>query len=517
MQPNPALAQRLRRLLAIAAACVLLAAAPRPALAQETAASPFAGATVPLGAGLALTLAPDGAATLSRGGPGTAAAVMSGAWLDAGDHAEVRLDRSGSAAFETPLFLEVAFVDGVLQVTTLQLSDFLFDRVLLSTTVGVGQAHPAMPLAHVLLANVPYLNYKLPTGDLTVFTEDARRALATYQEIEGLTPSGVLDPATLLDLLNPIKTIQPTSPVEITVRNDVVNLRSGPGTNYPVLDRVYAGQRLDVIARHGEGAADAVWLQVCCAGVANVWLRSDLGVVEGALARVPEAASIPPPPAAPAPSSGARVAGGQPLLADLPAYTPEGSPVVYLTFDDGPSGGWTQQVLDLLAQYDARATFFVIGQQVEGGAGQVRAAAQSGHYIANHTWDHVNLTNVDGGQFLDEVERTRQSILRVAGDLFTLDRDVRYLRPPYGAISAAERQQAADLGYAVVLWDVDPQDWRRPGVDAIVANVVANVFPGAIVLMHDGGGERSQSIAALAQILERLSGQGYKFHNIFGR
>ena len=69
----------------------------------------------------------------------------------------------------------------------------------------------------------------------------------------------------------------------------------------------------------------------------------------------------------------------------------------------------------------------------------------------------------------------------------------------------------------MVLWDVDPQDWRRPGVDAIVDSVVANVFPGAIVLMHDGGGERSQSVAALEQILARLRGEGYKFFNIYGQ
>ena len=84
-------------------------------------------------------------------------------------------------------------------------------------------------------------------------------------------------------------------------------------------------------------------------------------------------------------------------------------------------------------------------------------------------------------------------------------------------MSAPARQQAADLGYAVVLWDVDPQDWRRPGVDAIVDSVVANVFPGAIVLMHDGGGERSQSVAALEQILARLRREGYKFFNIYGQ
>jgi peptidoglycan/xylan/chitin deacetylase (PgdA/CDA1 family) len=116
---------------------------------------------------------------------------------------------------------------------------------------------------------------------------------------------------------------------------------------------------------------------------------------------------------------------------------------------------------------------------------------------------------------MDQVERTKEAILDAAGDLFTLDHDVRDLRPPNGATDANTRQYAADLGYAVVLWDVDPQDWRRPGATVISDHILRSVSPGAIVLMHDGGGDRTQSVQALGTVLQELSAQGYAFHNIF--
>jgi peptidoglycan/xylan/chitin deacetylase (PgdA/CDA1 family) len=222
-------------------------------------------------------------------------------------------------------------------------------------------------------------------------------------------------------------------------------------------------------------------------------------------------------PPAPAPAHPTTAGSGQPLLANLPTTTPEGAPVIYLTFDDGPNGAFTQQVLDLLAQYNARATFFVIGRQAAGSADVLRRMASDGSYIGNHTWDHVWLDKISKEEFIDQIQRTRNELLAVAGDLFTLDGDVRYVRPPYGAINADDRQWMAELGYTPVLWDVDPQDWRRPGVETIANHVVNHAFPGAIVLMHDGGGERTQSVAALEIILRELSAQGYRFYNIFGQ
>jgi peptidoglycan-N-acetylglucosamine deacetylase len=173
-------------------------------------------------------------------------------------------------------------------------------------------------------------------------------------------------------------------------------------------------------------------------------------------------------------------------------------------------------MLALLKQYNAHATFFNVGKSVSAWPEVVRTVASAGHYVANHTWDHSALAGLTKEEFVAEAERTRQAILQAAGDLFFLDKDVRYLRPPYGSTDANTRQYAAELGYATVLWDIDPQDWRRPGTEEIADHVLSHVFPGAIVLMHDGGGDRSQSVAALEIILRELSAKGYQFYSIFG-
>jgi peptidoglycan/xylan/chitin deacetylase (PgdA/CDA1 family) len=222
----------------------------------------------------------------------------------------------------------------------------------------------------------------------------------------------------------------------------------------------------------------------------------------------------PPPAAALPPAEGGTGDLGVPDLDNLPTHTQDGKPIAYFTFDDGPSG-FTQQLVDLFAQYNGQATFFVLGQQVDAQPKIVRATAQAGHYIANHSYSHTSLEGISSEGFLNEVERTRQAILNAAGDLFTLDKDVRYLRPPYGATDANTRQYAANLGYAVVMWDIDPQDWRQPGADILANHIVSSVYPGAIVLSHDGGGDRTQTVQAYEKVLADLSAQGYAFRNIF--
>ncbi len=225
--------------------------------------------------------------------------------------------------------------------------------------------------------------------------------------------------------------------------------------------------------------------------------------------------SPPPPVATPTPAELPAPVAGVPDLSRLATHTEDGKPIVYLTFDDGPNGGQTQEILDLLAQYDAQATFFVLGQSAERNAELIRAEAMGGHYVGNHTYDHSSLEGASPEQFMDQVERTKQIILDIALDLFSLDRDVRYVRPPYGATDANTRNYATALGYAVVMWDIDPQDWRNPGSDIIASHIVSSVYPGAIVLMHDGGGDRSQTVVALARVLRELDAQGYVFRNVF--
>ncbi len=231
------------------------------------------------------------------------------------------------------------------------------------------------------------------------------------------------------------------------------------------------------------------------------------------LGNPPEPLPTPEPPVVVAPPE---IAGGIPDLSALSTHTADGNPILYFTFDDGPSLPYTGQVVELMDRYNGNATFFALGQNVSALPDSVRTATQSGHYIANHTWDHASLEEMTPEQFMDEVQRTEDAIINAAGDLFALDKDVRYLRPPYGATDANTRNYAASLGYAVVLWTIDTQDWRLPGTDIIAQHILNSVYPGAIILMHDGGGDRSQSVAALETVLPQLSAQGYVFRNIFG-
>jgi len=177
--------------------------------------------------------------------------------------------------------------------------------------------------------------------------------------------------------------------------------------------------------------------------------------------------------------------------------------VVYLTFDDGPSE-YTAQIKSLLDAYGMKATFFEIGQQIAARRAQVRQLSEEGFAIGDHTWDHTDLSRASTQRFFSEVNSTRTAIREATGKTTTC------LRPPYGATSANVRSLAQHDGFKVVLWDVDPQDWSLPGVDAIVSNVLKHTHAGSIVLMHDGGGPRAQTIAALRRILPALQRRGLR-------
>ncbi len=191
------------------------------------------------------------------------------------------------------------------------------------------------------------------------------------------------------------------------------------------------------------------------------------------------------------------------LAADQPQNEPppEAPKLLYLTFDDGPSP-YTQQILDVLARHNAKATFFVLGRQANGRQDFIHAIYDAGHGIANHSYNHPSLPALNQQRFKDEVQATSTV-------LDGLDHGC--LRPPYGASSKSVRANAAELGYTLVTWTVDPRDWTRPGAAAIAARVIAAAQPGGIVVMHDGGGDRSQTVAALEVILTQLGAQGYRF------
>ena len=480
--------------------------------------------------GLVLTLNADGTAGLAAPAidQGAAARAWQGTWVADGEQgALVTLTGTdaGSQLLYQPVF-EVAIISDTMQLTEYIVGSDKYAAPEFQHSFGSGQRHPLIAALNDLLAQVPYLNHIAPQQDADLYSDDVRRAVTRFQQTQGLVPTGVADQRTWLELLSPPYTNIPTTTAHFIVTENVVNLRTGPSTDYPAVQRAQKDDTLDVAGKVSGNTPETTWYQLCCYGQDKVWARSDTGNTEGPIETVAEVPSdqIPPKPT-PAPvtaSGGTSIARrGQPLLENLPSSTPDGSPIVYLTFDDGPNvagpnGGYTQEMLDLLKQYNAHATFFNVGKSVNAWPEEVRAVVQGGHYVANHTWDHSALAGLTKEQFMAEVDRTRQAIVQAAGDLFFLDKDVRYLRPPYGSTDANTRQYAANLGYATVLWDVDPQDWRRPGTEAISDHILSHVFPGAIVLMHDGGGDRTQSVAALEIILRELSAKGYKFYNIFG-
>jgi peptidoglycan/xylan/chitin deacetylase (PgdA/CDA1 family) len=180
---------------------------------------------------------------------------------------------------------------------------------------------------------------------------------------------------------------------------------------------------------------------------------------------------------------------------------------IALTFDDGP---WpdTPQFLDLLERQHVVATFFEIGEQIatwgQGGAIERRMLAD-GDMIGDHTWNHANVSG-GGGFAASEISSTADAIRAATGGFQPC-----LFRAPYGAVSGALISVARSLGFTTIQWDVDPRDWALPGTGAIAGTVISNAHNGAIVIQHDGGGNRSETLAALAQEIPALRAQGYRF------
>jgi peptidoglycan/xylan/chitin deacetylase (PgdA/CDA1 family) len=177
---------------------------------------------------------------------------------------------------------------------------------------------------------------------------------------------------------------------------------------------------------------------------------------------------------------------------------------IHLTFDDGPTGT-TEKVLEVLDRYDATAVFFPIGEQVEDHAAVLRRAVDDGHRLGNHTWSHDRLVGMSPSEHDAAVGRTQIAIERATGITPSC------LRPPGGALDEESRARAASAGLSIQLWTIDPADWTSPGADVIVERVVDAASDGAIVLLHDGGGDRSQTLDALDDLLLQLSSAGYRF------
>jgi len=178
--------------------------------------------------------------------------------------------------------------------------------------------------------------------------------------------------------------------------------------------------------------------------------------------------------------------------------------VVALTFDGGPSG-FTSKIDRILQRKHVQASFFWVGSRIDGWGNVVKRVDRQGHEIANHSWFHDDLTTLPASAIRGQLARTNRLIARLTG------KRPKVFRPPYGAVNARVRQVAADLAMRTVIWDVDSVDWTSPGCERIAAKVREEVRHRSIVLLHDGGGNRTQTVCALPRIIHDLRARGYRF------
>ena len=189
--------------------------------------------------------------------------------------------------------------------------------------------------------------------------------------------------------------------------------------------------------------------------------------------------------------------------APTPAPT-TGNKVIALTFDDGP-GPYTAHLLDILDQYGAKATFFLIGSKVSGQASVVRSIQARGHQLGNHSWSHPELPKLSVDQIAGEIDRTNEAIRQATGVKPSI------LRPPYGAVNGVVLEQLRLRNMSSILWSVDTRDWADRNSQIVCSRAVAGARPGAVILMHD---IHQTSVNAVPCILSSLKQQGYSFVTI---
>ena len=181
--------------------------------------------------------------------------------------------------------------------------------------------------------------------------------------------------------------------------------------------------------------------------------------------------------------------------------------VIALTFDDGPWPESTAEVLDILKKNQIKATFFVIGQNVKNYPSLLKQEIAEGHVIGNHTWHHwYQFLNPQAAAY--EIDQTANLIYKITGLKTNL------FRPPGGIMHNGVVDYARNSKYAIVLWSSDSIDYSRPAVPKLIHNVFREAKPGGIVLMHDGGGNRSKTVQALPEIIANFRKQGYSFVTI---
>ncbi len=178
-------------------------------------------------------------------------------------------------------------------------------------------------------------------------------------------------------------------------------------------------------------------------------------------------------------------------------------PYIAMTFDDGPHATLTPKLLDLLAQKKIKATFFVLGENVQRHPEILKRAVAEGHEIGNHSWSHPNLARLSNEGLRSQLQRTDDVIVQAIGS------HPKFMRPPYGELTPRQRQWVNNqFGYKVILWDVDPLDWKEPGPSVVAQRIIRETKPGSIILSHD---IHAQTIAAMPETFDALLAKGFKF------
>jgi len=226
----------------------------------------------------------------------------------------------------------------------------------------------------------------------------------------------------------------------------------------------------------------------------------------------PAAAKTTPAPATPVPATLAAATPAPSATASpAPAGTPKSTysschvdgPYIAMTFDDGPSGPNTPRLLDMLKERKIHATFFFVGQCVEEYPDIVKRIAAEGHEVANHSWSHPDLARMSDAAVHEQIQKTHDAIVQACGVA------PKVMRPPYGAFTARQRAWAnATWGYKVILWDVDPLDWKVRNSEHVKAEILKQTQGGSIILSHD---IHKTTVDAMPATLDGLIAKGYKF------
>lgn len=197
-------------------------------------------------------------------------------------------------------------------------------------------------------------------------------------------------------------------------------------------------------------------------------------------------------------------AGVRPLV-QYNTYSNPTFKIVALTFDDGPSPTYTKRVLAVLKRYNVHATFFELGYQIKKYPDITREVAAAGNQVALHSEHHIRLAHAPVEKVQKEVTEGKKTIKEVTG------KNPTFMRPPYGSVDGSVFDALYENNLGIGLWSIDTRDWSRPGVKHIVRVAKKYSYPGAVILMHDGGGNRQQTVDALPKIIEAYKKAGYNF------